>query len=95
MRNFQGIAFIWTQIYREIFKSALVYLSYSVVFIKNLRHFCFPGKFMNFSEEATKGVLRKKLFLKFSQYSQESHKPATLLKTDSNTGVLLWMLQNF
>ena len=26
MRNFQGIAFIWTQAYREIFKSALVYL---------------------------------------------------------------------
>ena len=26
MRNFQGIDFIWTQTYREIFKSALVYL---------------------------------------------------------------------
>ena len=26
MQNFQGIAFIWTQTYREIFKSALVYL---------------------------------------------------------------------
>ena len=26
MRNFQGIAFIWTQAFREIFKSALVYL---------------------------------------------------------------------
>ena len=26
MRDFQGIVFIWTQIYREIFKSALVYL---------------------------------------------------------------------
>ena len=26
MRNFQGIAFIWTQTYREICKSALVYL---------------------------------------------------------------------
>ena len=27
MRNFQGIIFIWIWIYREIFKSALVYLS--------------------------------------------------------------------
>ena len=26
MRNFQGIVFIWTQTYAEIFKSALVYL---------------------------------------------------------------------
>ena len=26
MGNFQGIVFIWTQTYREIFKSALVYL---------------------------------------------------------------------
>ena len=26
MRNFQGIVFIWPQRYREIFKSALVYL---------------------------------------------------------------------
>ena len=26
MRNFQGIAFLRTQTYREIFKSALVYL---------------------------------------------------------------------
>ena len=26
MLNFQGIVFIWTQTYREIFKSALVYL---------------------------------------------------------------------
>ena len=26
MRNLQGIGFIWTQTYREIFKSALVYL---------------------------------------------------------------------
>ena len=26
MRNFQGIVFIWTQTFREIFKSALVYL---------------------------------------------------------------------
>ena len=26
MRNFQGIDFVWTQTYREIFKSALVYL---------------------------------------------------------------------
>ena len=27
MQNFQGIVFIWTQTYREIFKSALMYLS--------------------------------------------------------------------
>ena len=27
MQNFQGIVFIWTQTYRETFKSALVYLS--------------------------------------------------------------------
>ena len=26
MRNFQGIVFIWTQAYREVFKSALAYL---------------------------------------------------------------------
>ena len=26
MRNFQGIVFIWTQTYREIFESASVYL---------------------------------------------------------------------
>ena len=26
MRNFEGIVFIWTQTYSEIFKSALVYL---------------------------------------------------------------------
>ena len=44
---------------------------------------------MNFSEAATGDVLRKKLFLKISQYSQESCRPATLLKTDSNTGVFL------
>ena len=29
MRNFQGIIFIWTQTYREIFKSALVNLKYN------------------------------------------------------------------
>ena len=26
MQNFQGIVFTWTQTYKEIFKSALVYL---------------------------------------------------------------------
>ena len=62
-------------------------LSYSVVFIKKinllrLSHWCFPGKFMNFSEAATGGDLWKKLFLKISQYSQESCRPATFLKTD-------------
>ena len=44
-------------------------LSYSVVFIKKinllrLRHWWFSGKFMNFSEAVTGGVLWKKLFLK-------------------------------
>ena len=68
---------------------------YSVVFIKkinllHLRHWCLPGQSMNFSEEATGGVLWKKLFLQILQYSQESWRPATLLKTDSNTGVFLW-----
>ena len=28
MRKYQGIAFIWTQIYREIFKSAVVFLKW-------------------------------------------------------------------
>ena len=75
-------------------------LFYSVVFIKKinplcLRHWCFPGKFMNFSEAATGGVLWKKLFLKISQYSQENCRPATLLETDSNTGVFLWILLDF
>ena len=40
---------------------------------------------MNFSEAVTEGVLFKKLFLKISQYSQESCRPANLLKRDSNT----------
>ena len=31
MRNFQGIIFIWTRAYREIFKFALVYLYESEV----------------------------------------------------------------
>ena len=75
-------------------------LSYSVVFIKNinllgLRHWRFPGKFMNFSGEATGCVLWRKLFLKISQYSQERCRPVTLLKTDSNVGVFLWILRSF
>ena len=75
-------------------------LFYSVVLIKKinplcLRHWCFPGKFMNFSEAATGGVLWKKLFLKISQYSQENCRPSTLLETDSNTGVFLWILLDF
>ena len=36
----------------------------------HLHHWFFPGKFMNFSEAATGGVLWKKPFLKISQYSQ-------------------------
>ena len=46
-------------------------LSYSVVFIKKINllrlphwHWCFHGKFMNFSEAATGGVLIKKAVLK-------------------------------
>ena len=44
---------------------------------------------MKFSEAPTGGVLRKKLFLKISQYSQERYRPATLLKLDSDTVVFL------
>ena len=51
--------------------------------------------FLGNSETTTGVVLWKKLPLKISQYSQESCRPATLLKTDSNTGVFLWILQNF
>ena len=63
-------------------------LTYLVVFIKKIKLLqncqgCFPGKFMNLSDKATGGVLWKKLFLK------------NLLKRDSNTGVLFWILQNF
>ena len=36
----------------------------------------------------------KKLFVKTSQYSQES-KPVTLLKTDSNTAVFMWIFEIF
>ena len=75
-------------------------LFYSVVFIKKinplcLRHWCFPGKFMNFSEAATEGVLWKKVFLKFWHYSQETCRPATLLKRGSNAGASFWILRNF
>ena len=42
------------------------------------------GKFMNFSEEATEVFYEKN-----SHYSQESSRPATLFKKDSNTGVFL------
>ena len=55
----------------------------------------FPRKFMKFSEAATGGVLYKKAFLKNLQFSLESCRPATLLKTDSNTGVFLWILRDF
>ena len=40
---------------------------------------------MNFSEAATEGVLWRKLFLKISQYSKQSCRPAYLLKRDFNT----------
>ena len=49
---------------------------------------------MNFLEVATGVVLSKKLFLKISQYPQESYRPSTLLKTDSNTVFSPWILQN-
>ena len=57
-------------------------LFYWVVFIKNINllhllYWWFPGKFMNFSEAATGGVLKK------------SCRRATLLKTDSNRDVFL------
>ena len=55
------------------------FLSHSVVFIKKknplrLHQWCFPGKFMNFSEAATGGASWKKILLKFFQYSQENIK---------------------
>ena len=59
-------------------------------------------------EAATEGVPEKKPFLKVSQYSQENSccwslrliklqafSPASLLKRDSKTGVLLCILQIF
>ena len=61
----------------------------------HLRRWCCPLKFLYFSEAATGGVLWKKLFLKISQYSQENCRPSTLLETDSNTGVFLWILLDF
>ena len=75
-------------------------ITYSFVFDKKinllcLRHWFFPRKFMDFSEAATGGVLWKKLFLKILQFSQESCRPATLLKTHSNTGAFLWILRKF
>ena len=51
----------------------------------HLRHLCFPGKFMNFLEAASGGVLRKNLL----KVSQESCRSATLSKRGSNTGVFL------
>ena len=53
------------------------------------------------TEEATKGVLWKKVFLKFFQISQEntcvgvSLIKVQTLRRDSNTGAFLWNLQNF
>ena len=50
-------------------------------------------------EAATGGVLEKKVFLKIWQTSQENScvgfNPATFLKRDSNTRVLLWNLRKF
>ena len=53
------------------------------------------------TEEATKGVLWKKVFLKFFQISQEntcvgvSLIKVQTLRRDFNTGAFLWNLQNF
>ena len=55
----------------------------------------FSWEIYDFLEAATEGVLWEKLFLKISQYSKERFRPATLLKTGSNTGVFLWILRNF
>ena len=44
---------------------------------------------MNFSEAASGAVLRNKLSLKILQYSQESCRPATLLKKDPKKAVFL------
>ena len=68
--------------------------SYSVNLLC-LHHWCSSGKFMNISEAASGDFLWKKLFLKFSQHPQQSCRPATLLKAESNTGVFLSTLQNF
>ena len=77
----------------NILLSTINILSYSVVFIEKinllcLRHWCFPAKFMNFSEAPTGGVLWKKLFLEISQYSQKSYRPAT-----SYLHILDWRIQ--
>ena len=45
-----------------------------------LRHWCFPGKFNNFSEAATGGVLWEKLLLKISQYSKEKMQSSNFIK---------------
>ena len=55
----------------------------------------FSWEIFEISEAVTGGVLWKKLFLKNSQYSEESCWPATLLKRDSNTAVFLWIFPNF
>ena len=46
-----------------------------------------------YSRVASGGVLQKKLSLKHSWYLHKNT-PATLLKKDSNTGVLLWKFWN-
>ena len=68
--------------------------TYSVVFIKTINLLrlprrCLTEKFIIFSVAVTGRFLLKKLFLKISQYSQESCRPATLLKRD--TGPFLWI----
>ena len=61
----------------------------------HLQHWCFRGKSSNFSEAASGSVRWRKLFLKNLLYSQESCRPATLLKRDSNKDVFLWIPWNF
>ena len=62
--------------------------TYSVVFIKTINLLrlprrCITEKFIIFSVAATGGFPFKKLFLTISQYSEESWRPATLLKRDT------------
>ena len=53
MRNFQGIVFIWTQKYREIFKSALVYFSYATIECIEINWLCKNRKKVSSSQAST------------------------------------------
>ena len=79
-----------------LLQSSIYYLSQSYLLKREISYASATDVFLKhlsiFSEAATRGVLWKKMFLQILQYSQESCKPATLLKRDSNTVVLLWIL---